>query len=152
MKPYTCKQLSRWLSLQIYKVTFHIVWCYGYYTCTRISDFFCFCLIKEAGSDMNIISVYTPICVLPVWFSELDKLGYFNSLTTKKQTTKFSSANFQKCQVQALSYCEFKDLRANSVDLDGIKSYAVCKFSYFRNVARVSGGRICFLFEQNSFP
>ena len=28
----------------------------------------------------------------------------FNSLTTKKQITKFSSANFKKCEVQAISY------------------------------------------------
>ena len=96
MKPYTCKQLRRWLLLQIYKVTFHIVWCYGYYTCTRISDFFCFCLIKEAGSDMKIISVYTPIYVLPVCFSELDKLGYFNSFNYQKADDKIFVCKFSK--------------------------------------------------------
>ena len=32
-----------------------------------------------------------------------------NSLTTEKQTTKFSSANFQKIQIQAITYWEFKD-------------------------------------------
>ena len=42
----------------------------------------------------------------------------FNSLTTKQQTRKFSSANLKKkCKVQAISCLEFKDgstLFANS--------------------------------------
>ena len=42
---------------------------------------------------------------------------FLNSLTTEKQTTKFSSANFQ-IKVQAVSYREIKHYRANSVDLD----------------------------------
>ena len=42
-----------------------------------------------------------------------------NFLTTNKQTTKFSSAGFKKnVKVQSLSYCEFKDKRETSVDLD----------------------------------
>ena len=32
-----------------------------------------------------------------------------NSLTTKKQTTKFLSAKFKKRKVKAISYWEFKD-------------------------------------------
>ena len=44
-----------------------------------------------------------------------------NSFTTKKQMTKFSSANFQKiCNPSYISYWEFKDHRANSVDLDEV--------------------------------
>ena len=53
-----------------------------------------------------------------------------NSLTTKKQTTKFLSAYFQKMVKSNLYHIE----RANSVDLDEvahnshlIKIYAVCK-------------------------
>ena len=47
-----------------------------------------------------------------------------NSLRTKKQTTKFSSTKFQKQKfVQVLSYSEFKDWRANSVDLDEVAHY-----------------------------
>ena len=42
---------------------------------------------------------------------------YPNSLTTKQQTTKFSSAKFKKNFTQAISYSEFKDYRANGVDL-----------------------------------
>ena len=40
------------------------------------------------------------------------------SLTTKKQTTKFSSAKLKKKYIQAISYSEFKDEWASSEDLD----------------------------------
>ena len=49
---------------------------------------------------------------------EEDARFLVNSLTTNKQVTKFSSANFQKIYVKTISYLEFKDKRANSVDLD----------------------------------
>ena len=46
----------------------------------------------------------------------------FNS--TEKQMTKYSSANFQKMWSPSyISYREFKDLRANSVDLDEVAHY-----------------------------
>ena len=37
--------------------------------------------------------------------------------------TKFSSANFQKMLVQAISYLELKDERTNRVDLDEVAHY-----------------------------
>ena len=37
------------------------------------------------------------------------KIHSINFLSTKKQTRQFSSANFQKSLVQAISYREFKD-------------------------------------------
>ena len=54
----------------------------------------------------------------------IDESIQLNSLTSKKQMTKLPSANFQKkCQVQAISYWELKDSRANSVDLDEVAHY-----------------------------
>ena len=48
----------------------------------------------------------------------------FNSLSAKKQTTKFTSAKIKKkCIVQYISYWEFKEYRANSVDLDEAAHY-----------------------------
>ena len=44
-----------------------------------------------------------------------------NSLTTKKQTTKFSSANFQK--MLNPSHIIFRIQRANSLDLDEVAHY-----------------------------
>ena len=43
----------------------------------------------------------------------------FNSFTTKKQTTKFSSANLQR----NVNFKLYLDLRANSVDLDEVAHY-----------------------------
>ena len=62
-------------------------------------------------------------------------LSRLNSLTTEKQTTKFSSANFKKnfksklyhidkSRIQRLEYKQCSHL---------IKIYAVCKFSFFRH-------------------
>ena len=44
------------------------------------------------------------------------------TLTRKKRATKFSSAKFKKI-IQAISNSEFKDWRANSVDLDEVAHY-----------------------------
>ena len=48
----------------------------------------------------------------------------FNSLSTKKQTTKFSSANFQKMLSPSYIILKIQRLeRANSVDLDEVAHY-----------------------------
>ena len=80
----------------------------------------------------------------PAWSGPAQFLIYVlkchvNSLTTKKQISKFSSANFRNCYVQAISYCEFNYQMANSVDLDEVAPYEpphqdlrCLQFSYFR--------------------
>ena len=44
----------------------------------------------------------------------------FNSLTTEKQTTKFSSANFQKMLNPSYIILRIQRLMANSIDLDEV--------------------------------
>ena len=46
-----------------------------------------------------------------------------NSLTTKMQTTKVSSANFQKMLSPSLIILRIRRLEANSVDLDEVAHY-----------------------------
>ena len=55
---------------------------------------------------------------LPFSFSSL-----FNSLTTEKQTTKFSSANFQKMLSPSYILLRIQRLEGNSVDLDEVAHY-----------------------------
>ena len=47
----------------------------------------------------------------------------FNSLTTVKQTTKFSSANFQKMLSPSYIIQRIQTLEGKSVDLDGVAHY-----------------------------
>ena len=48
---------------------------------------------------------------------------FLNSFTTKKQMTKFSSANFQKMLSPSYIILRIQRLRANSVDLDEMAHY-----------------------------
>ena len=49
----------------------------------------------------SVPTVVEPFDILLGYFY---RLQHINSFTTKKQTTKFSSANFQKMLSQAISY------------------------------------------------
>ena len=57
---------------------------------------------------------------LRVSLFQLEISALFNYFTTKKQTTKFSSANFQKMLSSSYIILRFQDQRANSVDLDEV--------------------------------
>ena len=79
--------------------------------CRPTSYTFVFFIILQKENNMNP--------------SELQKRGRINSLTTEKQTTKFSSANFQK--MLSPSYIILRIQRPegkiNSVDVDEVANY-----------------------------
>ena len=61
------------------------------------------------------------------------------TLVLKKNTIKILAKLYESATSHSISYWEFKDQMANSVDLDKvahykplIKIYHVCRFSYFR--------------------